>query len=61
MTVSPPADSSARLGHDLLADSARTWRDRAAPEAAIPEALRPPAHAGARERWRLLWQRHALR
>jgi ABC-type multidrug transport system fused ATPase/permease subunit len=45
----------------VLADSARTWRDRSVPEPAVPDALRPPAGAAPRERWRALWARHHLR
>ena len=46
---------------DLLATSAETWRDRSADPPVIPDALRPPAHGGPRERNRALWQRHDLR
>ncbi|MFM6848511.1 MAG: ABC transporter transmembrane domain-containing protein, partial [Terrabacter sp.] len=46
---------------DLLATSAETWRDRSADPPVIPDALRPPRHAGPRERNRALWQRHDLR
>lgn len=45
----------------VLADSARTWRDRTERDPAVPEVLRPPRDAGPRERWRALWARHRIR
>ena len=49
------------MSTDLLATSAETWRDRGDDPPVIPDELRPPEHAGLRERNRALWQRHDLR
>ena len=49
------------MSTDLLASSAETWRDRTDDPPVIPDELRPPEHAGLRDRNRALWQRHELR